>query len=200
MRSVIPMRIAKVGYLIISVAMSVLGVWLIVAPGFPLSLLGYLFGAMLIVFGIVRLVGYFSKDLFRLAFQYDLAFGILMLALGILTLVNPGGLMNFICLALGISVLTDSIFKVRISLDARKFGIRKWWLILGFAMITGILGLVLMFRPGAGSHLLAVLLGIALLSEGMLNISTVVTAVKIIKHQKPDIIEAEYEESEEKTK
>ena len=33
-----------------------------------------------------------------------------------------------------------------------------------------------------------------LLAEGMLNFSTVITAVKIIKHQRPDVIEADFYE------
>lgn len=39
-----------------------------------------------------------------------------------------------------------------------------------------------------------VMLGITLISEGVLNIGTVLTAVRIIKNQQPDIIDVEYEE------
>ena len=38
-------------------------------------------------------------------------------------------------------------------------------------------------------------LGISLLSEGLLNISTVITAVKIVKNQRPDVIEIDFDES-----
>ena len=46
-----------------------------------------------------------------------------------------------------------------------------------------------MFRPGEGTRVLMVLLGITLLLEGILNFSTVITAVKIVKNQRPDVIE-----------
>ena len=36
-----------------------------------------------------------------------------------------------------------------------------------------------------------------MLAEGILNLSTVITAVKIVKNQKPDVIDAEFYESEE---
>ena len=39
-----------------------------------------------------------------------------------------------------------------------------------------------------------VMLGITLISEGVLNLGTVLTAVRIIKNQQPDIIDVEYEE------
>ena len=92
MRSVAPMRTAKIGYIVISTLLCILGILLIVVPDFSISAVGAICGAMLIVFGIVRLVGYFSKDLYRLAFQYDLAFGIMMIALGAVMLLRPGSL------------------------------------------------------------------------------------------------------------
>ncbi len=190
-RSVAPMRAAKIGYILISVALCALGVLLIAVPEFSASLLGVLCGILFIVFGGVKLVGYFSRDLYRLAFQYDLTFGILLLALGVIMLVRPGSLMTFLCIALGLFILSDGIFKIQIALEAKTFGIREWWLILVFAILAGIFGLVLLFRPGEGSRLLVVLLGITLLSEGILNFSTVITAVKIIKHQRPDVIEVD---------
>lgn len=197
-RSTAAMRFAKIGYILVSLALCVLGILLIAVPEFSISALGIICGVILIVFGVIRVVGYFSKDLYRLAFQYDLAFGVILIAIGVLMLVNPGSLMNFICVTLGIFILADSLYKVRIALDSKKFGLQTWWLILIFAVIAGELGLILMFRPGASSHLLIVLLGIAMLAEGIMNFSTVITAVKIIKHQRPDVIEIDYyEESEE---
>lgn len=197
MRSVAPMRAAKIGYIVISAALCVLGVILIVVPEFSASLLGVVCGILLVLFGSIKLIGFFSRDLYRLAFQYDLAFGLLLIALGVIMLTHPGGLMNFICITLGLSFLADGLFKVQISLDSKRFGIRRWWLILAFAVTTCILGLLLIFRPSESSSVLTVLIGITLLSEGILNLSTVLTAVKIIKHQKPDVIEADYYEERE---
>lgn len=39
-----------------------------------------------------------------------------------------------------------------------------------------------------------ILFGISLLTEGILNLSTVLTAVKIVRHQMPDVIEVDYYE------
>lgn len=185
MRSAAPMRTAKIGYIVISAILCAMGITLIAVPEFSAALIGRICGITLMIFGCVKLIGYFSKDLYRLAFQYDLAFGILMIVLGVVLMVRPGGLMNFISLILGISILADSLFKIQIALESRRFGISKWWLILACALITGAFGLILLFRPEEGS-VLTVLLGISLLSEGILNLGTVLTAVKIIKHQQPD--------------
>ena len=102
---------------------------------------------------------------------------------------NPSNLMNFICVILGIAVLSDGLFKMQMSLDAKRFGIREWWLIFAFAVIAAAFGIVLIIKPAVSASFLTVLLGICLLLEGILNISTAITAVKIIRYQQPDIID-----------
>ena len=77
-RSAIPMRIAKLGYMLLSVFFCGLGVYFIVKPENSVTTIGLIIGIALIVFGGVKLVGYFSRDLYRLAFQFDLQFGILV--------------------------------------------------------------------------------------------------------------------------
>lgn len=197
MRSVLPMRAAKIGYIVMSAALCVLGVLLICIPEFFSGLLGVLIGIVLIVFGAVRMAGYFSKDLYRLAFQHDLTSGIILISLGVIILINPASLMIFVCSAMGLFLLMDGVMKIQTAFEAKKFGLGTWWLIFAMAVLTGLMGLALMLRPGAGSELLMILLGISILSEGILNLITAITAIKIIKHQRPDVIEGECEEHDE---
>lgn len=192
MRSVTPMRIAKTGYIVMSIVFSMIGVLLIVMPDTSAKVIGLSVGIAMIVFGAVRLVGYFSKDLFRLAFQFDLGFGILMLALGVIVLTKPENLMPFLGVALGISVLIDSLFKIQIALDSKQFGIKSWWLIFAMAIITGIMGLILITHSAVGAQPLTILLGISFIIEGVLNLCTVVNTVLIVKNQKPDVIDVDY--------
>jgi uncharacterized membrane protein HdeD (DUF308 family) len=195
MRSVAAMRVAKIGYIVMSVVLCLLGVLMIVRPDFSIEMVGIAGGVCLILFGVVKLVGYFSKDLFRLAFQYDLAFGVLLISLGIILLLHPDDLLNFLCLVLGIAVLADGLFKVQIAVDSKQFGIQNWWLILTLAILTGALGLVLVFRPSESAAVLMTLFGVALLAEGILNLCTVLSAVKIVRHQRAEhCIEVDFRE------
>ena len=191
MRSVTPMRIAKIGYIVMSVLFCAAGILFIAAPELSVSIIGVCIGVAMILFGIVKLIGYFSKDLFRLAFQFDLEFGILMMILGVIVLFNPKNLMAFICVALGISILLDGLFKIRIAMDSKQFGIKSWWLILTLAIITGVFGMFLIFESVIGSQILSVLLGLTLLSEGILSLCTVINTVLIVKNQMPDVIEVD---------
>ena len=171
MRSVKALRTAKIGYIIISAILCALGILLITRPDMSLSLIGVIVGVVLIVFGVIKLIGYFSKDLYRLAFQFDLAFGIV----------------------LGIAILADGLFKIQTALDARRFGLRTWWLILSLAIIAGVIGAVLVFRPTESARIVTMLLGMSLLAEGILNLCVALCAVKIIRHQQPDVIEIDIE-------
>ena len=193
MRSVAPMRVAKTGYIAVSILLAVLGIVLIAWPTFSVNALGVICGILLILFGGVKLVGYFSKDLYRLAFQYDMPFGILLIILGIIMLIHPGNLASFICVVFGLSVLISSLFNIQTALDAKKFGINQWWLIFALSVIAAVWGLILVFRPSEAADVMAVLLGITLLFESAVNICTVVTSVNIVKNQHPDVyVEEDY--------
>ena len=100
-------------------------------------------------------------------------------------------MVSIICIIFGIYVLADALLKVQIAIDAKAFGISKWWLILAVAILTGVAGFLLVLRPSESAQILMVLLGLSLISEGLLNLITILTAVKIIRRQRPEIIDTD---------
>ncbi len=197
-RSTAPMKIAKFGCIAVSAILCAAGIFFIAVPDISAKIIGIIVGSSMLAFGIMRIVGCLSKDLYRLAFQFDMEAGVLMMILGGIILINPKDLMSFICIVMGIAILIDGIFKIRISFDSRKFGIKSWWAILILAAVTAVIGTALIFDSAKGAEVLTVFLGISLLAEGLLNLYTVITTVRIIKNQQPDIIEAEYYEISDK--
>lgn len=189
MRSVVPMRIAKTGYIVLSAALCLFGALLIIKPDLSLTVFSVLVGAAMIAFGVIRIIGYLSRDLYRLAFQYDLAFGLLLVVLGVLVLLQPEMITRTLFIAIGISFLTDGLLKIQISLDARSFGIRQWWLILVIAVLSAAAGLIMIFRPTDSARFLTMFFGVSLILDGILNLATVLSTVKIIRHQFPDHID-----------
>ncbi|RJV95689.1 hypothetical protein DWW15_14580 [Subdoligranulum sp. AF14-43] len=190
-------KAAKTGYIIISILLCVLGIVLIAVPDFSVTLLCVLGGGIMMLFGLVKIIGYCSKDLYRLAFQFDLAFGILFVVLGFILIIRTDAMVNLICIVMGICVLADALLKIQISIDSRAFGIKKWWLILAMAILTGVAGFLLIFRPSESIQIIMILFGIVLITEGVLNLITILIAVKIIRHQMPEVIDAEYCEIEQ---
>ena len=178
---------AKSRYIIVSVLLCVLGAALIADPAFSVLLLCRISGLLLALFGAIRIVGYVSKDLYRLAFQYDLAFGILLIALGALMMLRTDKMAHVLFSILGIYVLADALLKVQIAIDAKAFGIDSWWLILAAAVVAGVAGFLLVLRPSESAGAVMISLGAALLAEGALNFITILAAVKIVRRRGPDV-------------
>jgi len=182
------MKTAKWGYIITSVIFCITGLLIVACPGISVSLFCYILGALLAVSGIIKIIGYFSRDLYMLAFQFDLALGILLCILGLVMILYPEVVLHVIFFLIGITVLTDSLFKVQTAYDAKKFGLRQWWIILISALLTCIFGILIIIDPFGGAKLTMVIAGITLILEGFLNLCVAVYAVKIIKSKKPDIV------------
>ena len=194
MRSVLPMQTAKAGYIVISAVLGLLGIFLMRQPDVSTAAVGTAAGVLLVIFGIIRLIGYFSRDLYRLAFQFDLAVGILLLILGIILLTKPQDLLHFLCVVTGMYVTADGLMKLQTAHDAHRFGIASWWMILAAALLTSAAGVCLLVRPAQSVRIGMQLFGAVLLAEGLLNLLTVLVTVKIVRNQKPDVIDIDYEE------
>ena len=179
------LRLAKIGYIVLSLLICTLGVWLMAVPGFSVKLVCWIGGGLMIAFGCIRIVGYFSKDLYRLAFQFDLAFGILMIVLGLILILRTDAMVHILCVLLGLSALADALLKIQIAIDSRQFGISKWWLIMVTAVFTGVVAALLLLRPRAGAEVIMTLIGLSFLGEGILNLTTVLCAVQILNKQYP---------------
>ena len=182
-QSILPMQIAKYGYILLSVILCALGIIRITMPQFSVEKFSVLCGVVFIAFGCIRVIGFYAKDLYRLAFQYDFEFGILIIVLGVLTFMKPGSFTSMTCVLLGALVLADALFKIRITLEAKRFGVEQWWLLLAIAIVTSVLGGALVFYFG---ERMSLLLGITLIAEGILSLSTALALVKIIHHQVKD--------------
>lgn len=187
---------AKYGYVLISALLCAAGTMLVMDPDYSLSFLCRISGILLIVFGVVKILGYCSGDLYCLVFQHDLAGGILMIALGVILIVRSGIMSNVICMCMGIYILMDALLKIQVSIDARKFGILKWWLIFAAAVITGVVGFLLVLRPSESAAVLLRILGISFLMEGILNLVTILTAARFVRNRVNPVIEGEYRESD----
>ena len=192
MRSIAPMRVAKIGYITISAVFCLWGSFVLLFPEILAPIMTQVLGITMMVFGVIKLVGYFSRDLYRLAFQYDLQFGILWLVLGAITLIRPGNVLAFLSISLGICMVADCLFKGKVAWEARDFGLRSWWLIFLLAVPAGFIGLLLILCPAQAVRTMTVLLGISLLTQGILNLCVAITMVKIVKYQMPDRMEQDF--------
>ncbi|MCD7745953.1 MAG: DUF308 domain-containing protein [Lachnospiraceae bacterium] len=181
MDSLRTLKIARNGYIAIAVVVCVFGVCLLINPDYySADILIRLLGVIFIADGIIKMIGYFSKDFYCLAFQYDFAFGILMCALGLLILVRGSNYAQLLYVILGLVILMDALLRIQMSLDAKKFGLHLWGQILLVAILTGVFGMILVIDPYNGEGITRTLTGTAVLLEGVLNLCVAVYTVKIL--------------------
>lgn len=176
-------KLAKAGYLIISVIFYIAGAAYIVLPEVSSLTLCIISGIVLIAYGIIKIIGYFSKDLYCLAFQYDFACGMLLIVFGIIILVRSQQVIPHLSMGLGALVLLDSLLSIQMSRDAKQFGLETWYVILTAAIIAGVLGGVVIVSPFQtlqGRHIAA---GCALLAQGFKSHCIVHLTVKTMKYR-----------------
>ena len=178
---------AKSAYIAVSVIMVILGAVLMLNPGLSMLTLCYLIGGLMVIFGITRLVGYFSKDLFRLAFQFDLALGIFCMLSGIVILVHPNNIMKLLPVIIGLFVTIDGVFKMQTAIDSKRFGLKRWYAILVLAAVTCVFGLLLIIDPFAGGKALMILFGATMMIDGIQNLCVVLYTVKTVGGIRKDV-------------
>ena len=177
------LKIARNGYIVMAVIFCALGIFLMVNPTKAMKIICVLAGILFIADGIIKIIGYFSRDFYCLAFQFDLGFGILMIAIGILILVRREAILRLIFVIFGLVILTDALLRIQMSVEAKKFGLKLWWAVLLIAVTTGIFGMLLLVDLAGGAKLTVIFTGVAFLLEGILKLCVVVYTVKIRENE-----------------
>lgn len=156
-------KFAKAGYILISVLFYLSGVLCLTIPNISGKTTAIAGGIVLIAYGIIKITGYFSKDLYCLAFQYDFACGIFLLVLGIVVLVANQRFKGYLLSAIGVLILLDSLLCIQASMDAKRFGLSSWPVMLAFSILSGALGAALIVTN------VQTIAGCSLLAEGLMR-------------------------------
>lgn len=177
------LKIVKNVYIIMSLLFCALGIFLMAKPESSVRMLCVLMGTMLILYGIIKVSGYFTRDAFCLDFQFDLAFGILLMAVGVIMIARKNFAVDLIFSVFGILILADALFKIQMSVDAKRFGLVQWWQILIVALATGVIGVLVFIRPFDAAATMMILVGFSIFLEGLLNLCVALLTIRIIKNR-----------------
>ena len=151
-------KFARTGYILISILFYLSGILCLTIPNINGKAAAMAGGIILIAYGIIKITGYLSKDLYCLAFQYDLACGIFLLVLGIVVLTVNQKFQGYLLPGVGVLILLDSLLCIQTSVDAKRFGLTSWPIILALSTLSGVLGAVLIIsdtQMAAGCSLMA---------------------------------------------
>ena len=147
----------------------VLGVVLILFPATSLNLACLLIGAVTLLYGVVRIFGYTRAGEGE-ASRLELAFGIVLAALGVFLLVCPQLLVSLIPIALGAYQLVDSFSAIKRSLEWKSLGFSRWWVSFLVSLVLALFGLVMILRPFTLVANLVVFIGVGFLFDGVFTL------------------------------
>lgn len=156
-------KFARTGYILISILFYLSGILCLIIPDISGKAIATAGGIILIAYGIIKITGYLSKDLYCLAFQYDLACGIFLLVLGIVVLAVNQRFKGYLLPGVGVLILLDSLLCIQTSMDAKRFGLSSWPVILALSILSGVFGAVLLVT---NTQMIA---GCSLLAEGVMR-------------------------------
>ena len=103
------------------------------------------------------------------------------MAVGVSLIARKNFAVDLIFSVFGILILADALFKIQMSVDAKRFGLALWWQILLIALVTGVIGVLVFIRPFEAAAMMMVLVGFSILLEGILNLWVGILTIKIIK-------------------
>ncbi len=163
------LKMVKYIYSVFAGLLIAFGLTVMLCSGIPENLFMLAGGIAMIGFGVVRLAGYFSKDILQLAFQFDLILGIASAVMGCYMIWDSYAA-NQIMTILGLFFLIDALSKIQTAIDARRIGVERWWLILCVALVAAIIGVLAILMEFRDSGMISRLIGANLAIDGVLNL------------------------------
>lgn len=160
----------------------VFGGLMIGCPTFTKATIVYLFASLFVVVGIVRAINYFLYGIE----PFGLIFGVTDIALGITIMSSANAIVssNAIGIIFGILLMLKSLFAIQESFDLRRIGSKYWWLDALMAFLVFGFSISVICNP-ASERILFILLGVALILDGVMEmIDVFVVSAKVKKTKK----------------
>jgi uncharacterized membrane protein HdeD (DUF308 family) len=162
-----------------SVILVLAGLFMLIFPNTSGRMICRAVGIILLAWGIVRLIAYFSNK--EVLGSFGLVQGVVLTCIGLYILIRPGVIEVFLVTVLGIVVIVDGILKMQYALDFRKLNQQYWWIEFICAVIMVVLGVVVIINPFTAVAAVMRFVGIVFIIEGGLDLISIFYISKIAK-------------------
>lgn len=176
-----------------SVICIVFGVLFCVWPGATLIVLCRVVGAVLVIAGIV-LLGMAIATHEMLGRAVRLIPGVVSLVIGIWIVSKPGTFIVLIPILIGVLLVYHGVKDFIFCMEVKKGQGARWWIGLIVAVLTIILGLLLVLHTWLAIKVGMVFVGIVLIYDGVSGLWLNGKASKTAKKYKDTVIDVDYKE------
>lgn len=156
--------------LVISIVLIILALFLIFKPTESLNFIVILIGIVLAILGIMHMISYFSSSKEFKSLSFELIEGIAYICTGILLIINPNLINEFLATLVGAWMIIQSIIRFQFAFNLKAIDNKGWAVMLILSIITFILGVVIIFNPFATLIAVTTICGIMLLISELINI------------------------------
>lgn len=168
-----------------------LGVLLLGWPDLSRIWICRLLGAALLITGGVYVISHFAKSKGAAAvFQYDLILGVILAIVGVWLLTTPDLIITFLQYILGAILVIHGVIDLQGALNLRSGGSSHWWPACLIALITLALGAIVIWNPFASINALLMLVGIALIYDGVSDLVILFQLTRTFKKVKEAVEQA----------
>ena len=152
-----------------SILSIIIGLILIFLPAVSNKVVGIIVGIVFLAFGINSVYKYFHRDGAKI-YSLNLIFGVLYSILGIVIIIYPFSVMNFVTVCLGLFIIVNGISKINYGMWLKRGNEESWLvtLVTGAFLVT--IGIMLVFNPFTALTLTQIA-GAFLIITGVLNLS-----------------------------
>lgn len=152
-------------YFAVSLIPVILGVVCMVKPAFIAGVICYVAGALLLGFGLFKVIRYFAA---KSPLVDSLVVGVLFSLIGFVLIFRKDEVISLIFIFIGILVLLDGVIKLKHAFLARHLGARDWVALLVCAIVVMGLGILMIADPFTG-YVPVIILGISIVVDGLQN-------------------------------
>lgn len=161
--------------------MILVSILLIMNPVGVLNVVTIVFGIGVLVEGLFHIVSYFGTEKELRVFSGDLFEGIIATIAGVFILCNKAILISMLPLVIGIWMIIRSIMKLQLAFNLKSAESSNWGWVLVSAIISILLGILIMMNPFGTALTVTVLAGIILLISAIVDLAENLTVLKTLK-------------------
>lgn len=159
------------------------GIILLLVPELSGKVLGMIVGIIFLIEGINSIYKYFHREGAKL-YNLNLVFGVIYAVLGVVIILVPSSVVEFITICLGIYMIVNGASKVNYALWLKRGNEDSWLITLATGILVAIVGVLVIFNPFA-SLTLTKLAGAFLIITGILDFMDTI----LFKNRSKEIME-----------
>ena len=158
-----------------------LGIFLLLVPGTAMNIVCYALGGVVLACAAVQLVRYFAVERGVFQSQLTLISGLVCLGLGAFLIIRSDIVVRILPIVFGLFVIFDSLGRIQNALELRKCQYPSWKGFLLLAVLSIVLGVIMILDPFGTMETLVMAIGIILIVEGTLNLLSALYTVIAVK-------------------